>query len=377
MTEVEEVDTRIPVNIITGFLGSGKTTLLNHWVNSPEFKDTLVLINEFGDVGLDHELVESVDDTVVLLGSGCICCSLQGALIDSLANNLVKAQQGLIPKFNRVLIETTGLADPAGVIGTLNGDEYCVENFYYAGTVTVLDAQNIDTQLKKQYEAVKQIALADLILVSKTDLIDADALDPIYEVTRKINPNAGIYPVIKGNISPKLLLDVGPYQNAEQDYESQVKSWLEIKTPLASSFRPASVQGAVGVAKPRIIAHTDVDSFAIEHEGAIDPLALLSAIGSVQDVYGDSILRIKGILDLEGQDKPVIVHAVMGSLYPLAVMKEWPEGKKVSKLVFITRSTVLEQIKHMFEEMLNNPDQATMSYYQTMIDNIEEQPGDY
>ena len=137
------------------------------------------------------------------------------------------------------------------------------------------------------------------------------------------------------------------------------------------------MQGAVGVAKPRIIAHTDVDSFAIEHEGAIDPLALLSAIGSVQDVYGDSILRIKGILDLEGQDKPVIVHAVMGSLYPLAVMKEWPEGKKVSKLVFITRSTVLEQIKHMFEEMLNNPDQATMSYYQTMIDNIEEQPGDY
>ena len=121
MTVVEEIDTRIPVNIITGFLGSGKTTLLNHWVNSTEFKDTLVLINEFGDVGLDHELVESVDDTVVLLGSGCICCSLQGALVDSLANNLVKAQQGFIPKFKRVLIETTGLADPSGVIATLNG----------------------------------------------------------------------------------------------------------------------------------------------------------------------------------------------------------------------------------------------------------------
>ena len=370
--EIEEIDTRIPVNIITGFLGSGKTTLLNHWVNTPEFKDTLVLINEFGDVGLDHELVESVDDTVVLLGSGCICCSLHGALIDSLANNLVKAQQGVIPKFTRVLIETTGLADPAGVIATLNGDEYLMDNFYYAGTVTVLDAQFIATQLKKQYEAVKQIALADLILVSKTDLIDSDSLEPIYDIARKINPNSKIYPVIKGQISPKLLLETGPYQNSSQDYESQVKSWLEIKTPLASSLRPASLQGAVGVAKPKIIAHTDVDSFSIEHEGVIEPLALLSAIGSVQDLYGDSILRIKGILNLEGQEKPVIIHAVMGNLYPLATMKEWPNDKKTSQLVFITRASVKEQIKHMFEQMLDSPDEAAMSYYQNMIDNIED-----
>ncbi|MDY6321744.1 MAG: GTP-binding protein [Succinivibrio sp.] len=372
MTDIVEQDRRIPVNIITGFLGSGKTTLLNHWVNTPEFKDTLVLINEFGDVGLDHELVQSVDDTVVLLGSGCICCSLQGALIDCLANNLVKAQQGLIPNFKRVLIETTGLADPAGVIATLNGDEYLIENFYYDGTVTVLDAQFIRDQLKKQYEAVKQIALADLILISKTDLVDADDLDPIYDIAGKINPNSKIYPMIKGNITPKLLFDIGPYKNSEQDYETQVKSWLNIKAPLASSFRPASLQGAVGVAKPRIIAHTDVDSFALEHDDPIDPLALLAAIGNVSDVYGDSILRIKGILNLKGQDKPVIVHAVMGNLYPLAEMKAWPEGKPCSKLVFICRASVMEQIKTMFDEMISHPDQGTLDYYQQMIDNIEQ-----
>ncbi len=373
MTVVEEIDTRIPVNIITGFLGSGKTTLLNHWVNSTEFKDTLVLINEFGDVGLDHELVESVDDTVVLLGSGCICCSLQGALVDSLANNLVKAQQGFIPKFKRVLIETTGLADPSGVIATLNSDEYLLDNFYYAGTVTVLDAQFIASQLKKQYEAVKQIALADLILISKTDLVKEEDLKPVYDISRKINPNAEIFPMIKGNIDPQYILNIGPYKNSEQDYESQVKSWLQFKTPIASSLRPASIQGAIGVAKPRIIAHTDVDSFAIEHDGEIDPLVLLSAIGCVQDVYGDSILRIKGILNIKDQPKPVIVHAVMGNLYPLALMKEWPEKRKLSKLVFITRASVIEQIKHMFEEMLTNPDSATINYYQTMIDNIETQ----
>ncbi len=373
MTVVEEIDTRIPVNIITGFLGSGKTTLLNHWVNSTEFKDTLVLINEFGDVGLDHELVESVDDTVVLLGSGCICCSLQGALVDSLANNLVKAQQGFIPKFKRVLIETTGLADPSGVIATLNSDEYLLDNFYYAGTVTVLDAQFIASQLKKQYEAVKQIALADLILISKTDLVKEEDLKPVYDISRKINPNAEIFPMIKGNIDPQYILNIGPYKNSEQDYESQVKSWLQFKTPIASSLRPASIQGTIGVAKPRIIAHTDVDSFAIEHDGEIDPLVLLSAIGCVQDVYGDSILRIKGILNIKDQPKPVIVHAVMGNLYPLALMKEWPEKSKLSKLVFITRASVIEQIKHMFEEMLTNPDSATINYYQTMIDNIETQ----
>ena len=186
---IPDEDNRIPINIITGFLGSGKTTLLNHWVNSPEFKDTLVLINEFGDVGLDHELVQAVDDTVVLLGSGCICCSLQGELIDSLAQNLAKSQAGIIPPFRRVIIETTGLADPAGVINTINGDEYLLDNYRYDGTVTVLDAAFVREQLKKQYEAVKQIALADLLLISKTDLVDQEEIDAIMEVAQQINPS--------------------------------------------------------------------------------------------------------------------------------------------------------------------------------------------
>ena len=168
----QDDENKIPVNIITGFLGSGKTTLLNHWVNSPELKDTLVLINEFGDVGLDHELVESVDSSVVLLQSGCICCSLQGALVDSLATNLIKAQRGEIPQFKRVIIETTGLADPSGVISTLCGDDFLLDHYYHDGTITVLDGMYVREQLKNQYEAVKQIALADLIIVSKTDLID-------------------------------------------------------------------------------------------------------------------------------------------------------------------------------------------------------------
>ncbi|MCR5536382.1 MAG: GTP-binding protein [Succinivibrio sp.] len=375
MTEIiEDDENKIPVNIITGFLGSGKTTLLNHWVNSPEFKDTLVLINEFGDVGLDHELVQSVDDTVVLLGSGCICCSLQGALIDTLVENLVKARQGKIPNFKRVLIETTGLADPAGVIATLNGDDFLLEHYFFDGTVTVLDGKFMREQIKKQYEAVKQIALADLILVSKTDLIDNDELEAIYEITHKINSAAKIYPVVKGDITPKVMLELGPYKVSNQSYTRQVHNWMSLGTEqVAPTFRPATVQSKLGAAKPKIIAHSDIDSFALEVEQPIEPLALLAAVSGVTQQYGDSVLRIKGILNLVGQDKPVVIHGVMGNLYPLTQLTEWPDEKHDSRLVFIVRASVLEQIKLLFDNMINHPDQQSIAYFQNMIDSIEQQ----
>ncbi|MBE6423761.1 CobW family GTP-binding protein [Succinivibrio dextrinosolvens] len=365
-------ENKIPVNIITGFLGSGKTTLLNHWVNSEEFKDTLVLINEFGDVGLDHELVESVDSSVVLLQSGCICCSLQGALVDSLATNFIKAQRGEIPNFKRVIIETTGLADPSGVIGTLNGDDFLLDHYYHDGTITVLDGMFVRDQLKKQYEAVKQIALADIVIVSKTDLIESDELDAIYEITAKINPAAKVFPAVKGNISPKILFDIGPYKNADQAFDKKVTSWLNFKSPnLASSIRPATVNSTIGVSKPKIIAHSDIDSFCMEFDQPIEALALLSGISTVQEQYGDSILRIKGIIDLKDQEKPIVIHGVQGNLYPLSELHSWPNGQRHSQLVFICRASVMDQIKHMFKQIMENPDSAAISYYQQMIDGIE------
>lgn len=380
MSEQVTVDNRIPVNIITGFLGSGKTTLLNQWVNTEEFKDTLVLINEFGDVGLDHELVQSVDDTVVLLGSGCICCTLQGELIQSLATNFIKAEEGTIPKFKRVLIETTGLADPAGVISTLNNDEFCLENYRYDGTVTVLDGQFVREQLQKQYEAVKQIALADIILVSKTDLIDQDELAAIEEVARSINSSAQIHPMVKGHISPKIMEEIGPYKEFSKQNNTQVKEWLNIKVPqsknVASPLRPAEANFDAAIAKPKIIAHTNIESFAILRAEPISSLTLLAAINLVQQQYGDSILRLKGIIDIEGRDNPVIIHGVQGQLYPVAELDEWPEGDHVSKLVFIVRATVLEQIRHIFTQALDHPDESTIDYYRQVIA-AAEQAGSY
>ena len=374
MTEViEEEDFQIPVNIITGFLGSGKTTLLNKWVNTEEFKDTLVLINEFGDVGLDHELVQAVDDTVVLLGSGCNCCSLQGELIDSLTTNNIRAKKGIIPNFKRVLIETTGLADPSGVISTLAGDEFVMTYYRYDGTVTVLDGQFVREQLKNQYEAVKQIALADIILISKTDLIDSDEIDAITEVASKINPSARIYPMLKGNITPKIIEEIGPYKNSDRQNPDKVAAWLNIKDKtVASPFKPASVSNTIGVAKPRIIAHSNIESFCVSVSDPLDPLVLLSAISLVQEQYGDSILRIKGIVNIKDQEKPVVIHGVQGNLYPLTELDSWPDDDHDSKLVFIVRATVLEQIKYIFEQALKNPDESAIKYYQEVINNAEQ-----
>lgn len=371
--ELEEVDSRIPITIVTGFLGSGKTTLLNKWVNSEDFKDTLVLINEFGDVGLDHELVQTVDDNVVLLESGCVCCTLQGELVKSLATNLINARDGKIPSFKRVLIETTGLADPAGVISTVNNDDFCINHYRYDGTVTLLDGQFIRQQLEKQYEAVKQIALADIIIITKTDLIDPEEMEAIAEVAAKINNSARVFPVVKGNISPKIIETIGPYKASSKQDVKQVKLWLDkgssdSSVKLASSIRPANVSYEVGLAKPKIIAHTDIESFAIIKKEPINSLALLVAINNVQQQYGDSILRLKGIISLENQDKPVIIHGVQGQLYPITDMDEWPEGERVSKLVFIVRASVLEQIKHIFLQTLDNPDESTMDYFRQIID---------
>ncbi|MCR5085220.1 MAG: GTP-binding protein [Succinivibrionaceae bacterium] len=348
-------ESRIPVNIITGFLGSGKTTLLNHWVNTPEFKDTLVLINEFGDVGLDHELVESFDDSVVLLSNGCICCTLQGELINALANNLAKARNHEIPTFRRVLIETTGLADPSGVVSTINRDEFCYSEFYYDGTITILDGQFLREQIKKQYEVVKQIALADVILVSKVDLIDQAELDEITAVARKINPTVAIHPVRNGEIDPQVLLNVGPYRETmHQDY-AQLKNWMQIKDgSVASPFRPAQVNSDLGVARPQIIAHSDIDSFSFIEKEPIDGNIFLAAINEVQGVYGDSVLRLKGLLNLKGQPYPVIVHGIQGNLYPLAEMDHWPEDP-VTKIVFIVRASVMDQVQHTFEEAIRHP----------------------
>ncbi len=229
MTDMQ--DTRIPVTLLTGFLGSGKTTLLNHWIKQPELGECAVLINEFGSVGLDHHLVQQVDEQVMLLDSGCICCSVQGSLVEALQGLFMKAIQRKIKPFKRLIIETTGLADPAPVLFTLREEGFIAQRYRFDGTVTVVDAGHIEQQLVAQYEAVKQVALADLLVVSKGDLVDGEQLARVETQLAALNPAAPIQLVTNGELSPAVLEKLGAYNEAAGRDVRQLLAWLRTESP--------------------------------------------------------------------------------------------------------------------------------------------------
>lgn len=353
------IDKRIPINIITGFLGSGKTTLLNHWVKQPSMKNCAVLINEFGSVGLDHELVQQVDNQVVLLESGCICCTLKSSLIDALRDLFVKAIHKEIPMFDRVLLETTGLADPGSLLTILNIDEFVDQRFRFDGTVTVVDASNIRKQIKEQYETVKQIALADAVLLSKGDLVDAEEIEAIGQTIAKLNASAKVFPVLNGQLDPSMLKDIGPFNSGVSKNPDEINAWLSAESPklgVASSVKPVASMGmGFGAMKAQPISvHSDIDTFSMEFDEPLNADNLMDALEAVQMQFGDALLRMKGIIWLTDDERPIVVHGVYGQIYPLSALKEWPEGKPKSKIVFIVRAAVRDSIELLFKDILLN-----------------------
>ena len=326
-------DQRIPITILTGFLGSGKTTMLNHWVHQPEMKDCAVLINEFGSVGLDHELVQQVDNSVVLLSSGCICCTLQSSFVNSLLDLFKKALRGEIPRFSRVVIETTGLADPGSLLSIICYDQFVAQRFRYDGTVTVIDASHIREQVKKQYESVKQIALADAVVISKEDLVD---------------------------LSADILKEIGPYQHGGIKDPKEISSWLRAESSdLGVATVPVREVKKAGpglglLKKAPISVHSDISTFSMKFDKPLDGIKLMDALDAVTMQFGDSLLRVKGIINLTNSDQPIVIHGVYGDIYPTATLDEWPEGKPSSTIVFIARETVAKQMEALFRDILLN-----------------------
>ena len=315
---------KTPVSMITGFLGSGKTTLINALLKHPGMTETAVLVNEFGRIGLDHLLVEALDDDVVLMDSGCLCCTIRDDLSSTLRSLFARRAAGEVPDFRRVLIETTGLADPAPILHTLLTDPGVLEHGVVDGVVTTVDAVNGTRQLATHPESVKQAAVADRLLITKTDIAPAGEVADLRERLARINAGASIEQASHGDIGPRALFDVGPFDPAAR--HPDVGRWL-------GEQREASAHRAHHHDVNRHDERIRAISLAVDEPVEIYPF--VRWIEKLLESHGDRILRLKGVLNVVGDDRPVVVHGVQHVFHPLHRLSSWPDADRRSRLVLI------------------------------------------
>jgi G3E family GTPase len=338
--------------VLTGFLGAGKTTLLNRLLKDPALGQTAVIINEFGDVALDHLLVEYAGDNMVLLQSGCLCCTMRGDLVDAL-ETLLRDLDNRRCTFNRVLLETTGLADPAPVLHTAMAHPYLVQRYRLDGVVTVVDAMNGEATLNAHAEAVKQAAMADRIVLSKTDLADDDKRAHLVARLRALNPAAVMLDAAKGEATPDRLLNCGLYDPARKIPD--VKKWLAAEAytdPHAHHDHGHNHDHGHGhLDRNRHDAH--IQSFVLTSDTAIPAGTLEMFLELLRATHGDKLLRLKGIVQLaEMPDTPVVVHGVQHVFHPTARLPQWPDDDHRTRLVFITRDLPERTVRELFEAFL-------------------------
>jgi len=307
-------DAPIPVTVITGFLGSGKTTLLNRLLAHPDLADTAVLVNEFGEIGLDHLLVREVDENVVLLNAGCLCCTVRGDLVDTLRDLFLKRVRGEVPAFNRVAVETTGLADPAPIIHTLMTDPILGARYRFDGIVTTVDAVNGASQMDAQPEPVKQAAVADRLVLTKADIADESSLDGMRARLAQLNPAAPIFVADHGDVLPDALLDAGLFNT--RDKIPDVERWLaaEAYPSPDSDDHEHDHHHDANRHDDRIRAFCLIVDEPIAWDGFVTWIEMLLA------TRGENVLRVKGVLDVEGVDQPVVVHGVQHVFHPPAAL---------------------------------------------------------
>ena len=333
----------IPVNVITGFLGSGKTTLLREVLADPSCADSAVIINEFGEVGLDHLLVEEIEEGVLLLESGCICCTIRSDLQDTIRSLQKRVAAGAIKRFDRLFIETTGIADPAPIASTLIADPLFRSQFRLGNIICLVDATSGLEVLGRHAESRKQIVVADRLLVSKTDMVASESVQALEQVVRNLNP-AALVSSSTGrsfNVAQLIAEDLG----SDIHRTAEIRRWIEPHEPKYSP--PARHHGHAEHG-----AH-GITSFVMRYDQPIDWIAFGIWLTALLHAHGTRVLRVKGILHVRESRTPVIIHGVQHVVHPPMHLEQWPDEDRSSKIVFITLGISEAVIRESLDRLMN------------------------
>lgn len=339
-----QLQSSIPITVITGFLGSGKTTLLSALLKKKEMANTAVIINEFGEVGLDHALIEHSDENIIELESGCICCTIRGDLSKTLIGLIDKMARGKITPFDRVVIETTGLADPVPIIHTLMTSFDLQRIYTLDGVITLVDAVNGENTLNTQEESVKQAALAERIILSKADLVDSKVEKSLINRLEAINPAVTIIPAHHGDVLVSALFGLGTYDPYNKSRD--VKEWLA-----AEQYEDIHHHEHVHHHHNVNRHGKDIEAFAMTNDQPVNMMAFTFFLELLAAQMGQDLLRVKGIINIEGEDRAAVIHGVQHIFHPVQWLDAWPDDDKRTRLVFITRNTQRKHVERFFHAL--------------------------